>query len=147
MTTCALCQVNELDETDLSTGICSKCRSATGIVPMPPATRRALPCRGCNGLVFIRVIPREFSATGGDYVHEQVAPMAATHAPSVTPKLLFKGSTVSTPNIEHGYGRLELYICKACGEVAWHCPDPAAIPIGPAYMTELVDHTQTGPYR
>ncbi len=36
-------------------------------------------------------------------------------------------------------GWLEAYVCRACGFVEWYCCDPDKLPIGPEYMTELVD--------
>jgi hypothetical protein len=55
--------------------------------------------------------------------------------------------SVDAPTIKRGKGQLESYTCLACGYVEWWCPDPAEIPIGPEYMSELVDYTPGAPYR
>ena len=96
---------------------------------------------------FVRVIPREYSATGSDYVYEQAAPMAATHVPTLAQKLLFRGNTVATPNIKAGLGLLEIYICVSCGAVEWYCQNPETIPIGPEFMSDVVDYEHVTPYR
>ena len=45
-------------------------------------------------------------------------------------------------------GYLEQYICRKCGFIEWYCNDPEHIPIGPQYMTELVDYgARDTPYR
>lgn len=45
------------------------------------------------------------------------------------------------------HGSLETYVCKGCGFVEWYCQDPESVPIGPEYMTELVDYDSGTPYR
>jgi hypothetical protein len=89
------------------------------------------------------VIPREYSATGE--TTPIAAPMMATTLPS-THWFLFDGCTSET-NIASGRGLLEMYICHACGFVEWHCHDPNSIPIGPEYMTDIVDYGPDAPYR
>jgi len=50
-------------------------------------------------------------------------------------------------NARTGKGVLEMYICRACGFVEWYCQDPTELPIGPHYMTQIVDYTSREPYR
>ena len=42
-------------------------------------------------------------------------------------------------NLGHGVGDGVLVRCRACGFTELYCVDPAAIPIGPEYGTELCD--------
>jgi hypothetical protein len=146
---CKLCESDceNPEPATVATGICGTCRNKLGIIPMPPSRRRAKPCSSCNSMRFVRVIPREFTATGGDYVHSSVAPMTATVKPETEPKLIFSGRTVSDPKPRLGVGMLEMYICSGCGLVEWHCLDPEAIPIGAEYMTEVVDYAAGSAYR
>jgi hypothetical protein len=131
----------------VATGVCNRCRSKLGIIPMPPARRPAKPCARCNAMRFVRVVPRELSATGSDYVTSVAGPMTATLRPITEPKLVFSGKTVAEPSPSAGAGMFEMYICTGCGFVDWYCVDPENIPIGPEYMTELIDLTASSPYR
>lgn len=127
--------------------ICADCARKTGVVPMPPARRPMKPCLRCNGARFIRAIPREYTADGGDYSTELAAPMTVT-APPGQRERFFGGYDIATPNIvAEGRGLIEMYICTQCGYVEWYCYDPQSVPIGPEYMTELVDFTPGTPYR
>jgi hypothetical protein len=119
---------------------------------MPPPQRRAMPCRCCNGMKFVRAIPREYTAT--ELTGPNTAQMAATYEPkkqSRTSRIFTSkdGYDVARADLisDQAYGLLELYICSACGLVEWFCREPADIPIGTEYMTELVDHGGGGPYR
>jgi len=96
---------------------------------------------------FVRVVPRELSAVGSDYVWSVAAPMAVTLHPETSPKMLFSGNNVAEPKPSRGAGTLELYVCSGCGFVDWYCVDPEKIPIGPEYMTEIVDLAPGSPYR
>ncbi|MGN6105742.1 MAG: hypothetical protein ACTHU0_11600 [Kofleriaceae bacterium] len=64
------------------------------------------------------------------------APMVATHAVHTKANFLLEG-----------HGVLEMYICARCGFIEWYCQDPESIPIGPEYMTEIIDHAPDEPYR
>lgn len=147
---CKLCEADCTDHPEpetVTTSICGGCRTKLGIIPMPPSRRRAKPCAQCNALRFVRVLPREFSATGGDYVRSHVAPMTATVVPETTERMIFSGRNVFDPTLKTGKGMLEMYICTGCGLVEWHCLDPQSIPIGPEYMTEVVDYAPDSAYR
>ena len=78
---------------------------------------------------FVRAIPRELT--------DQAAPMTLTY--DVT--------RAAASNVKGGYGRLEAWACLACNFVEWYCQDTDRIPIGPEYMTELVDYESDAPYR
>ena len=146
---CKLCETDceNPEPATTATGVCGSCRGKLGIIPMPPSRRRPRPCAHCNAMRFVRVIPREFTATGGDYVHSSVAPMAATVKPQTQAKWVFSGRTVDDPTPSSGAGQLEMYVCTGCGLVEWHCIDPEAIPIGSEYMTEVVDYSTGSAYR
>lgn len=63
---CPICNDWTLEtEHDLARGMCTPCGNRLGVVVMPPARRRALPCRGCNGMKFVRAIPREIFGVAG----------------------------------------------------------------------------------
>jgi hypothetical protein len=97
---------------------------------------------------FVRAIPREYTAYGYDYVHTRVAPMALTAAPDISKRMLLQGNKVDAPDImNQRYGQLETYVCVGCGFVEWYCQDPEHIPIGPEYMTDVVDYEANAPYR
>jgi hypothetical protein len=150
MASCKLCHVDYTQNPEpatLATGVCGECRTKLGIIPMPPPRRRARPCSQCNGSRFVRALPREFTATGGDFASAHAAPMTATVVPETSAKLFFSGRTVAAPTLKYGLGVLEMYICSGCGFVEWYCLDPESIPIGPEYMTEIVDHMPDSAYR
>lgn len=143
---CTVC--TQIDATvDVATGICDRCRSRLGVIPMPPSRRDPRPCGKCSCMRFVRVIPREHTATGNDYVNEVAAPMTVTQLVQTNPKLFSSGRNVEAPNIRMGAGLLEMFICTQCGFVEWYCADPLRIPIGPAYMSEYIDYGSSPPFR
>jgi hypothetical protein len=137
------CRICKLDIAD--SDICNRCRETLGIVDMPPARRPATPCIKCRGSKLVRVIPRENTAGGGDYVTREVVAMHLTVVPKIKAGF-FLGPHAGEPVPRDGRGMLEAYVCRACGYVEWYCTDPENIPIGPEYMTEEVD-AGSGPYR
>ena len=143
---CKLCNREE----PRPNGLCTTCMTELGVIEMPPAGRRASPCLKCNGLKFVRVIPREYTMTqGGDWNTPEIAPMTLTQDPRVSARLVFAGNDVNPPSLKagHGHGMLEAYTCLTCGFVEWYCADAKDIPIGPEYMSELVDYASATPYR
>lgn len=141
---CKLCQ-REAAEPN---GICTGCMDKLGIIEMPPPRRPAKPCLKCNGLKFVRVIPREHTiGAGGDMNVAEIAPMTLTQQPKIEHKVFGKGMAVYSPSVVLGEGMLETYTCLACGYVEWWCEDPSEIPIGPEFMSDLVDYTPDAPYR
>ncbi len=72
--------------------------------------------------------------------------MAMTIEPQPWDKL-FGGKHVPPLQAQHGRGWLEAYACLGCGFVEWYCLDPQSVPIGPEYMTDLIDYTTDQPYR
>ena len=87
----------------------------------------------------MRVVPRELTAGGGDYVQALAAPMTLTYAVQSQKRAVFAGNEVESPAVGAGYGVLEAFVCRACGLVEWYCQAPETLPIGPAFMSELVD--------
>lgn len=144
MVRCKLCQRNPPNPN----GLCNECMDEIGVVEMPPARRRAGPCLKCNGFKFVRVIPREYTVKSHREMNlAEVAPMTLTQQPVVTERLMREGNTVDAPRVVLGEGMLETYTCMSCGYVEWYCEDPSEIPIGPEYMSELVDYSPDAPYR
>jgi hypothetical protein len=136
-TTCILCQSKPLaTSAELSTRVCRECADKTGVVPLPAATRPAVPCTRCQHPALIRVVPRELSAVGADYVDTVAGPMMVTYAVQSNKRLVFSGNEVETPAVKLGYGVLEAWICESCGFVEWYCQKPKDIPIGPAFNSE-----------
>ncbi|MEO7092377.1 MAG: hypothetical protein ABI175_03940 [Polyangiales bacterium] len=143
---CKLCERNE----PRPNGLCTTCMTDLGVIEMPPARRLATPCLKCNGMKFVRVIPREYTVThGGDWNTPEVVPMTLTQEPHVAARLLFAGNIVHPSKLKEdsGYGVPEAYTCLACGFVEWYVGHPAEIPIGPEYMSELIDYGSATPYR
>lgn len=143
---CSLCEVELGTETDESraTGACADCREALGLVPMNEPRRPPAPCQRCNGMQFVRAIPREHSSGGGS--PNTAAPMVVTHEIAITERFL-RNKMKPVWHASRGAGMLELYICRRCGFVEWYCDAPQSLPIGPQYMTQLVDYTSDTPYR
>jgi len=52
-----------------------------------------------------------------------------------------------TADLRRSFGVLEMYVCRKCGYIEWYCSDPQNVPIGPQFMTELVEQPGDGPYR
>lgn len=147
MTKCRLCQSSPIDDRTPAFDVCHDCADKLGVVPLGPPRRPARGCDRCNCMKFVRVIPRELSATGNDYVQEQAAPMSLTLEPELVRRILFKGNDVSAPDPKRGRGTVETYVCTQCGFMEWYCQQPAAIPLGPEYMADIVDYNATAPYR
>jgi hypothetical protein len=147
-----MCEANDVNAPANDQGaICGDCATVLGIIPMPPPRRPAVPCRHCNGLQFVRVIPREFWATGSGGDHASfsyhVSPMGLTYTFEAKDKWIFKGKNVHPPLARHLRGLLETYVCWQCGHVEWFCNDPTQIPIGPEFMADLIDYSPKEPYR
>jgi hypothetical protein len=134
MTKCRLCNLSNVEHDGQ---ICSACASELGIVEMPPPRRNALPCTRCSATRFVRVIPREYATNrSGARI---ASPMTATAEYNAKISWLREGSEISA-DVRRGRGLLEMYICSACGFVEWYCHDPESIPIGPEFMTDVVDY-------
>lgn len=71
---CKLCQHQPAQPN----GICNDCMDKVGIIEMPPARRPARPCMKCNGMKFVRVIPREYTIKNwGEQNVAEIAPMSS----------------------------------------------------------------------
>jgi hypothetical protein len=137
MSTCTICQAQVLTtRAERATKVCRECAKVSAILPLPPPTRPAVPCMRCQHTALIRVVPRELSAGGQDYVEERIAPMTVTYAPHTVKRLLFGGQQARTPTPAQGAGVLEAWICEACGFVEWYCQDPKSVPVGPEFNSE-----------
>jgi hypothetical protein len=146
---CKVCRIDKVHaEAPAGYGICTPCTMKLGVRPLPPSRRPPTPCSKCNAMVFKRVVPREYTASGkwgGDYISEHVGPMTLTYAVPIVQQMTH--NEVGTTDIEFGYGTIEAYVCIKCGFVEWYCLDPDRIPIGSEYMSELVDYAGETPYR
>jgi hypothetical protein len=143
----ALCKLCDRSNGEAN-GICIPCMDELGIVEMPLPRRRNAPCDKCGGLKFVRVIPREHTIkAGGDWNTAEIAPMTLTQAPKVDAFRKGRGASVQSPTVVLGDGMLETYTCLRCGYVEWYCERPSEIPIGPEYMSELIDYTLSAPHR
>ena len=133
---CKVCGHTQLSKP----GICMECCANLGIVPLPESTRPRRACRACGATRFVRAVPREYvgDSDGG---HALAAPMLLTHRP-----LRWNDGEIGT-DPRRGFGLLEAWVCLACEAVEWYCRGAAQIPIGPEYMTELVDVDPDAPYR
>jgi hypothetical protein len=136
---CRLCNRSLKMPESMELGVCKNCRAKTGIGAMPPARRKPRPCGRCNGMRFVRVIPREYSQVAlTSRLEVGAIPMAVTNH-------VRRGEIRRTADSSRGL--LETYICTSCGFVEWYCNDPESIPIGPEYMSEIVDVGGGPPYR
>ncbi len=77
-----------------------------------------------------------------------VVPASVTHAIAAS---LSRVGLMFIPDVKVDHqqprGILARYVCTACGFIDEHCEDPGAIPIGPEYMTDVVDFGADSPYR
>jgi hypothetical protein len=121
--------------------ICKDCAETLKIKKLPPPRRPARPCERCNGLTFVRSLPREYS---GEY--DNPYPMTAAQSPTITNRFFGLGNSVNRAD-PRGHGVLEIYTCVGCGFVEWYCQDPDQIPIGPEHLSDLVDYSPESPYR
>ncbi|MCA9668613.1 MAG: hypothetical protein KC503_23635 [Myxococcales bacterium] len=141
MKTCSVCEEEQWEDLVDDEGICESCRKNFAIPRQSPALRPLTPCRRCGGRVIVRCRAiRERGASGGDYVHAYIAPLAATFA-RATRETLFRKRTVeqNKPDLAQPAGVFEAYICRACGLTEIYTRDPETIPIGPEYATELIE--------
>jgi hypothetical protein len=148
MVTCHICKSGAIDTPwEQAVKMCSSCADTLGVMPMLPPRRPARPCDRCNGMVFIRAVPRELAPRAGSNYGGQVAsPMTVTYEYFFNNA--FFGREASPIDSRKAYGYLEQYICKKCGFVEWYCNDPERIPLGPQYMTEEIDYGASDtPYR
>lgn len=147
MSACPVCLYGAIDSPwELAVGLCTTCADTYGVMPMLPPRRPALPCQRCNGMRFIRAVPRELTATPGDHGMRIASPMPVTFA-CEHERGWFSTSALPIDS-RKAFGYLEQYICRKCGFVEWYCNDPERIPIGPQYMTEDIDYGATDtPYR
>ena len=143
--TCLACRLRTLSTTEeTQTLLCETCAQALGVVPMRPPRRKPSPCTKCNGMKFIRAVPRELTPSEND-AHAMALPMGLVYQYEVQ-----RGRYVSMPlpiDARKALGVLEVYVCRNCGFVEWYCSDPERIPIGPVYMTEDIDYEGDTPYR
>ena len=160
MATCKLCHAARLEtEPELTQTICSPCATKLGTTTMPPPRRPDMPCQRCKGTRFIRVFPRERFVVdaaskwlGADFgsIGAMYAPMAATYDVSIVRQQV--GVMIGAPEVRgldltRPRGLIARYICSGCGFVELFCEDPESIPIGPEYMSDIVDYGGNKPYR
>jgi hypothetical protein len=162
MATCKLCHAARLETSaELLQTICSPCATKLGTTPMPPPRRPDMPCGRCQCRRFIRVFPRERFVVdanskwiGGSFglIGAMYAPMAATYDVSIVRQQI--GVMIGAPEVRgldltRPHGLIARYICAGCGAVELYCEDPESIPIGPEYMSDIVDYGGSGgePYR
>ncbi|MBA3822016.1 MAG: hypothetical protein H0X17_24235 [Deltaproteobacteria bacterium] len=142
--TCPVCKNRRLwtpEERGLS--LCTACAASLAVKPMPAPRRPTVPCVKCNGLSFVRAVPREIAPMLGHETHQVTSSVTVTFGG----KRGDDGQVNADPR--RRFGQLEMYICKGCGFVEWYCTDPERIPIGPHFMTELVEYgaPPTTPFR
>jgi hypothetical protein len=133
MAECRICKKKE-GKYELSTiaDICRPCALREGLAKPMPSLRPNVPCRRCEGTVFVRALLRSRDRDeggGGD----RRAPIAAVRG--------FDGEAA------RHFGRMEGYVCRACGFTELYAREPREIPIGPEFGTELIEVGGEGPYR
>ena len=146
---CRLCGANELEaEDERSEGVCHACQGAQGYWRLPAWNRPIRPCAGCGSREFIRALAMERGARGADYVHAYAAPMAVAFR-RIGQRGLLGSMKVGVPEtqVAEQISGLEMLICRACGLTTWYALDPAHIPIGPEFGTEILRVPDSDPYR
>jgi hypothetical protein len=138
------CKVCSRRSSELTQGMCDECRARHGLLPPAPALRPRAPCVRCSGGAFVRAQLRERAAAGWQTVSPYVAPLAATFLE--TDLRVGAVKVHAMPDLEKPVGVFEAYICRHCGLTELYVRDPASIPIGPEFGTELIE-ADTGPYR
>jgi hypothetical protein len=76
--------------------------------------------------------------------------MAATYEVSIVRHQV--GVMIGAPEVRgldltRPRGLIARYICSGCGFVELFCENPESIPIGPEYMSDVVDYGSGKPYR
>jgi hypothetical protein len=146
---CPVCDSQVLaTKSEKAMQMCRPCAEKYGVHPLPPAMRPPAPCQRCNGLEFVRTVPREHSIDHSfvDSNVQKSAPMYFTPMPPQV-KQGFFGVNRKDVDISKGYGQLEIYACLGCGFVEWYVHAPKDIPAHPHLMTEKIDYGKGGPYR
>ena len=147
---CRLCTVNPLKTDDeLRTTTCASCTAKLGLTPMPEPMRPPNACTRCGTFKFVRVVPRHVSPPVNRGLVATMTNSDLTLTPTgVTYELdrrttPYGGALIPDckPALDQPRGKLSLYICTGCGFTETYCDDPASIPIGPEYMTDVVDYT------
>ena len=136
---CPVCS-SELNATEVAAGICDACAAKLGVITIPPSRRPPIPCPRCSGTTFVHAVPRELSVdTRGTYEINLArhTPMFVTYDVKISRKLLGGNEAVDIDPWE-GRGVVEMYVCRGCGNIEWYCF--GALPIGPQYMTELIEY-------
>lgn len=93
---------------------------------------------------------RERTGRDGGEINVEVArPLALTFARGEELKKLFSFEKIPSakPDLMQPFGLLEAYVCRDCGHTELFARDPAAIPIGPVFGTELLVAPGDGTYR
>src|SRR5690242_4310796 len=99
---CRLCDLSFTGvrrASSIDPSICDDCVLRLGITRLPPPRRRAVPCVRCNGMRFVRSMPREFS---GDT--DTAYPMAVSTPAWITDRLIRAGKDVAKGRPWHGAG-------------------------------------------
>jgi hypothetical protein len=101
-------------------------------------------CSACGGTTFVRARMMERS---GEY--DWLYPLAITFKRKRKFKSLFSEEQVDTklPDMSEPMGELDTLFCRGCGRVEWFVKNPADVPIGSEYGTELVEAAPAVPYR
>jgi hypothetical protein len=149
---CRICETVVLhSESRKAYGICRPCVATLALAPLPPPRRPAIPCTRCNCRRFVRAVPR-VKDIQRDLASGELEPVMARNA-LTGPVVVHRGPLpigerrADLPFAVDGLGTLEAYVCTQCGYVEWYCWDPMKIPIGPEYMTDVVDYAGDTPYR
>lgn len=146
---CAACGC-PIQATGSQPRLCAACGAKTGLPRPAPPLRPPSPCARCGHREIVRVQMRERSTRmGGEHNVEVARPLALTWAQSEEYRALLSFEKVrsATPALDQPFGLLEAYVCRDCGHTELFARDPGAIPIGPAYGTELLVAPGDGTYR
>lgn len=147
VTVCALCQKKGFENPIGDDGICAECRRLHALADPGVVLRPLVPCVRCQGRSFVRVLSiRERATTAGEPVTTDLAPLGVTYELESI-EAFFSSRTIKRPRLSKPLGAFEAYVCRSCGYTELYARDPAAIPVGREYNTELIELPDAPPYR
>jgi len=136
-----LCEICDNKPRVEGSTLCEPCSETAGLAPPGEPLRPPVPCARCGHPQIVRVQMRERSSREtGDYNREVARPVALTWdlKEELRGFLNTRSVRVAEPRFTRPAGFLEAYVCRACGATELFTRDPASIPIGPEFGTELM---------
>jgi len=137
---CPVCKRTHLDTAACKLRrTCDACAIELGLYAFGPPQRPAGPCRRCGWHQIVRArVPEAYSRDGQS--DTLLRPLALAYRTT-------RGPLTSEHVPDGGIGKLEAYVCRACGYTELYCVGADALPIGPQHGTELLEYASDTPFR